>query len=303
MSMEPKAASNQPSISSPAVQTVIQARQRPMEDLVVRQALPAAERCTIGPFVFFDHVGPNHFSPGSGLSVRPHPHIGLATLTYLYEGVIRHRDSLGFRQDIKPGAVNWMTAGRGIVHSERSPEERTETSHTLMGLQVWVALPQEAEQMAPSFVHFSAPSLPDKQQPGVTIKVIAGRCFGLTSPLVTQSPLFFVDIRLDAGASTTLEIDYPERAIYIVQGELSLSGNTYHEGQMLILQPDAEAKVTSHSEAVFVVVGGEPLAEPRYLWWNFVASDKKLIEQAKRDWQAGQLGHIPGDKESTPLPT
>lgn len=304
MSMEPITVSDgQPAPQDAAIPATIDSEQRDIDGLVVRRVLPAAERRAVGPFVFFDHMGPTTYEPGTGLVVRPHPHIGLATLTYLYEGVIRHRDSLGYRQDIKPGEVNWMTAGRGIVHSERSPEEEMDRERTLMGLQVWVALPKQDEQIAPGFTHLSASSLPEQRDQGVYIKVIAGTGFGLTSRLKTCSPLFFVDIRLSANMSLPLAIDYPERAIYVVQGELSLDGRIYREGQMVVLSPEAKVTVATRKGVMFVAVGGEALDGPRYLWWNFVASDPRLIEKAKQDWQAGQFGHVPGDQEFIPLPS
>ncbi|MDO3388097.1 pirin family protein [Gilvimarinus sp. SDUM040013] len=304
MSMQPCPAPEcqKPSDNLDPVQAVIVSKQRDIGSLLIRRVLPSADVRSVGPFVFFDHMGPTLYEPGTGLTVRPHPHIGLATLTYLYDGVIRHRDSLGYRQDIKPGAVNWMTAGSGIVHSERSPEEDIDKPQPLMGLQVWVALPKAQEQVAPNFVHLSASSLPEREESGVYIKVIAGECFGMSSKLETVSPLFYVDIRLDAGSQVQIDIDYTERAVYVVKGVITLANKTYSEGQMLVLAPAVDVTVSSEKGAIIVAVGGEPMDGERHLWWNFVASDKALIEQAKQAWSAGKFGHVPGDAEHIPLP-
>lgn len=284
------------------VSLIITPNMRDIGDFSVRRVLPAPAQRAVGPFVFFDHMGPAEFGPGQALAVRPHPHIGLATLTYLYEGSIVHRDSLGFRQIITPGAVNWMTAGRGIVHSERSPEHLLADTHRLMGLQVWVALPKNHEQTAPAFVHYSVSSLPVVETPGVTVRVVAGECFGVRSRLETLSPLFYADIALAPGGRVKIEADYTERALYLVAGSVCVDGIEYGDKQMLVLKPDAEIVVSSDQGAELVAVGGEPLDGPRHLWWNFVASDKALIEQAKEEWRNGQFGQVPGDSEYIPLP-
>lgn len=283
------------------VTEVIHSKAKSLGQFDVRRLLPSAKARSVGPYVFFDHMGPAIFEPGQGIAVRPHPHIGLATLTYLYEGVIRHRDSLGYRQDIKPGAVNWMTAGRGIVHSERSPEETEDQQRRLMGLQVWVALPKSQEKAAPDFIHLSASSLPEIEYPGAIVRLVAGKAFGKVSKLTTHSPLFFVDMRLEPGAELPVDIDYPERALYVVQGSIQLAGQEYSEGEMLLLSP-GKLTLVSASGAIVAGVGGEPLDGPRHMWWNFVASDQASIEQAKRDWQEGAFGHVPGDSEYIPLP-
>ncbi len=284
------------------VSLVIAPNMRDIGDFSVRRVLPAPAQRAVGPFVFFDHMGPASFGPGQALSVRPHPHIGLATLTYLYEGSIVHRDSLGFRQMIAPGAVNWMTAGRGIVHSERSPEHLLAETHALMGLQVWVALPKSHEQTAPGFVHYSVSSLPVVEDVGVTVRVVAGDCFGVHSRLETLSPLFYVDIALAPGGKVKIDADYVERALYLVSGAVTIDGEEYQDKQMLVLKPGAEIVVSSPQGADLVAVGGEPLDGPRHLWWNFVASDREMIEQAKEDWRNGEFGQVPGDSEYIPLP-
>lgn len=284
------------------VETVIVPNLRDIGDFSVRRVLPAPERRSVGPFVFFDHMGPTEFKPGQGLEVRPHPHIGLSTLTYLYEGSIVHRDSLGFKQAIHPGAVNWMTAGRGIVHSERSPEATGSAPRRLMGLQVWVALPKEHEQRAPSFVHYSVSSLPEVEEAGASVRIIAGDCFGAHSRLETLSPLFYADVRLQPGSRIKIDAEYTERALYVVTGSIEVDGCVFSDGQMAVLRPGAEIVVYSERGAAFAAVGGEPMDGPRHLWWNFVASDKALIEKAKLDWKQGKFGHVPGDSEFIPLP-
>ena len=284
------------------VETVITPNLRDLEGFSVRRVLPAPERRAVGPFVFFDHMGPTEFAAGQGLAVRPHPHIGLSTLTYLYQGHIVHRDSLGFKQLIRPGEINWMTAGRGIVHSERSPEDELARVSELMGLQVWVALPRESEEIAPAFTHYSVSSQPEVEASGVNIRVVAGEAFGLRARLKTLTPLFFVDIRLQPGATTGLEVEYTERAVYIVRGSAEVDGQVFTEGQMAVLRPECKISLTSAGGAWLVAVGGEPLDGPRHMWWNFVASDREAIERAKTNWQQGKFGHVPGDSEAIPLP-
>jgi redox-sensitive bicupin YhaK (pirin superfamily) len=284
------------------VETVIIPNMRDIGDFSVRRVLPAPERRAVGPFVFFDHMGPTTFALGNGLDIRPHPHIGLSTLTYLYEGSILHRDSLGYKQQITPGAVNWMTAGRGIVHSERSGERVREQGQTLMGLQVWVALPKALEQCAAQFMHYSVSSLPELEADGARIRVVAGECFGVHARLETHSPLFYADISIAPGGRVKIAADYTERAIYLMAGTIEVDGATFTERRMVVLKPSAEIIVHSATGASFVVLGGEPLDGPRHLWWNFVASDRELIEQAKSDWRDGKFGHVPGDHDFIPLP-
>lgn len=299
---EPHCCPAQPSKKG-AVDIVITPNSRDLEGFSVRRALPAIERRAVGPFVFFDHMGPSEFGSDDGLAVRPHPHIGLSTLTYLYEGAIVHRDSLGFKQLIRPGAVNWMTAGRGIVHSERSPDQSGSDPRKLMGLQVWAALPKEQEQCAASFTHYSSSSVPELEADGARVRVIAGECFGLHAKLTAPSPLFFIDVLLESNSQLLLEVDYTERAFYVVNGSVEVDAQCYQTGQMAVLKPGSEVVFNSKTGASLAVIGGEPLDGPRHMWWNFVASDRALIEQAKADWQAGRFGHVPGDSEFVPLPS
>jgi redox-sensitive bicupin YhaK (pirin superfamily) len=256
----------------------------------------------VGPFAFFDHMGPVQFPSGEGVNVRPHPHIGLATVTYLFEGEILHRDSLGFEQPIRPGDVNWMTAGRGIVHSERSSPEIRAHRHHLHGIQTWIALPQAEEETEPNFFHHAADSLPEIDQDGATLRLIAGSAFGHTAPAETFSKLFYIDAPLPAGAAITLPNDHQERAIYIVDGAVRIAGETYASGQMVVLAPDTDVAVEAVSDSRTMLLGGEPMDGPRHIWWNFVSSSKERIEQAKDDWANGRFDKIPGESETIPLP-
>jgi redox-sensitive bicupin YhaK (pirin superfamily) len=264
-----------------------------------RRSLPNDQQPMVGPFIFFDHLGPAVFPPGQGVDVRPHPHINLATVTYLFEGSLLHRDSLGTQQVITPGAVNWMTAGRGIVHSERSPD-RSQAA-TLHAIQTWVALPAEAEEIAPSFVHYPAASLPTWTEAGATITLIAGQTKGHTSPVQTLSPIFYLDIVCTAGATVNLVADYSERAVYTVTPGLTIDGQPIAPHQLVIL-PAGECSITATTAARCVVVGGEPVG-PRLKWWNFVSSRPERIAQAKQDWQAGRFDPVPDETEFIPLPT
>jgi hypothetical protein len=266
----------------------------------VRRALPHASRRSVGPFVFFDQMGPVSLPPGEGLDVRPHPHIGLATVTYLFEGEILHRDSLGTVQPIRPGEVNWMTAGRGIVHSERSPAAVREAGPRLFGLQTWIALPVAAEEDEPSFSHHA--SLPSGQESGVTLRLVLGDLLGLSSPVRTLSPTFYADIALDRARRFALPAAHEERAIYGIEGEIEVGGQRCGPGEMLVLEPGAEAIVAAADGARFMACGGARLDPPRHVWWNFVSSRKERIVQAARDWQAGKFPGVPGETESIPLP-
>ncbi len=271
----------------------------------VRRALPAVGRRMVGPFVFLDQMGPAVFAAGRGLDVRPHPHIGLATVTYLLDGEILHRDSLGTVQAIRPGDVNWMTAGRGIVHSERTAPERRREGSALAGLQCWVALPRAHEETDPAFVHLEAARLPQQSADGVSARVIAGEFFGLRSPLATLSPLFYVDVGLAMGARLAMPPDYPEQAIYIVAGRLDLGADgVFDAGQLLVLKPGAGVILAGADAAGtrLMLLGGEPMDGPRRLVWNFVSSSTERIEQAKEDWRAGRFPAVPGETEFIPLP-
>jgi redox-sensitive bicupin YhaK (pirin superfamily) len=271
----------------------------------VRRALPHKDRRMVGPFVFLDQMGPHVFHAGEGIDVRPHPHIGLATVTYLLDGQIRHRDSLGTVQDIKPGEVNWMTAGKGIVHSERTGPDVRAAGSTLFGLQCWVALPKAKEECDPSFSHTGAGDLPILDGDGATARIIAGSYFGKTSPVAVQSPLFYVDLALAPGARLTLPAEYPEQALYVVAGTLDLGRDgRFEQGQLLVLKPGATVTLaaTEHAGARVMLLGGEPMDGPRYLTWNFVSSSADRIEQAKEDWKAQRFPHVPGETEFIPLP-
>jgi redox-sensitive bicupin YhaK (pirin superfamily) len=271
----------------------------------VRRALPHKDRRMVGPFVFLDQMGPHVFHAGEGIDVRPHPHIGLATVTYLLDGQIRHRDSLGTVQDIKPGEVNWMTAGKGIVHSERTGPDVRAAGSNLFGLQCWVALPRAQEECDPAFSHTGAGDLPILDGDGATARIIAGSYFGKTSPVPVRSPLFYVDLALAPGARLTLPAEYPEQALYVVDGTLDLGRDgRFEQGQLLVLKPGATVTLaaTEHAGARVMLLGGEPMDGPRYLTWNFVSSSAERIEQAKEDWQAQRFPQVPGETEFIPLP-
>ena len=285
-----------------ALETIVVPRPRDIGGFEVRRVLPSAERRNVGPFVFFDQMGPAELAPGSGIDVRPHPHIGLATVTYLLDGTIVHRDSLGSVQAIEPGAVNWMTAGRGIAHSERSDNELRKRRQKLYGIQIWVALPKQYEEMDPDFTHYSAGVLPQIDGEGKTVRIIAGSLFGKTSPVKTLSQLFYADAALDAGASLLLNNDHDERGIYLLEGDVDIHGQRFEPGRLLVFSSGDEITIKAVSAARFVVFGGEPLDSPRHVWWNFVSSSRERIEQAKADWKSGRFARVPGDSEFIPLP-
>jgi redox-sensitive bicupin YhaK (pirin superfamily) len=268
----------------------------------VRRLLPSANRRSVGPFIFFDHFGPVTAQPGINHDVRPHPHIGLATVSYLFEGAMMHRDSLGTEQRIEPGAINWMSSGRGIVHSERRPADLRDIAYVSHGLQLWVALPREHEEDEPSFVHTPATAIPDLDLGGARLRVLIGEAFGARSPVATLSPTLYLDAALPAGGSLALAPLAPELAIYAVEGELSLDGQAIPEHRMAVLRPGEQALVSAAGPARFVVVGGEPLDAPRHMWWNFVSSRKERIIQASADWEAQRMGRVAGDDEFIPLP-
>jgi redox-sensitive bicupin YhaK (pirin superfamily) len=286
-----------------AIELLIEARVKDLGDFQVRRLLPASERQRVGPFIFFDHMGPTRFAAGQAIDVRPHPHIGLATVTYLFDGVIRHRDSLGSVQDITSGAVNWMTAGRGIVHSERTPEEMRAGGSNLHGLQIWLALPLEAEESAPAFVHHPASSIPRIEKPGAKLALVAGTAYGIESPVRAASPMFYVAGELDPGAGILLPDDHAERAVYVVDGEPVLDGQALAPGSMAVLREGAHVRLHSgQASSRVALVGGAPLAGERHLWWNFVSSSLERIERAKSDWKDGRFPLVPGETELIPLP-
>lgn len=281
------------------VELTIQPRVRSLGEFDVRRVLPAAERRMVGPFVFLDHMGPTVFAPGHGIAVRPHPHIGLATITYLFDGEILHRDSLGYKQLIQPGAVNLMTAGHGIVHSERANDVSKE--QPLHGIQSWLALPLELEEIEPTFLHYPASSLPERVIDGCAVRVIIGSAYGLDSPVLTYSPTLYFEAKLPAGATLTVLDEASERAVYVVSGRISVGADDYAEGTLAVLKPGIEAPLAAATAARVLVIGGAALGR-RHIWWNFVSSSEERIERAKRDWTEGRIGKVPGDDEFIPLP-
>jgi redox-sensitive bicupin YhaK (pirin superfamily) len=268
----------------------------------VRRALPHGKRQMVGPFIFFDHFGPVQFIAGTGMDVRPHPHIGLATVTYLFDGHIMHRDSQGNIQEIQPGAMNLMTAGRGIAHSERTPDVDRAAGQSMLGLQSWIALPAGREEIDPGFQHFAAAQLPTVSDTGISARVIAGSAFGATSPVEMVSPWFYVEVSLDAGRSAPLDADHEERAIYLVEGFIEVAGDRFEGPQLLIFRPGDRITVQAATPARMMFLGGTALEGPRHIWWNFVSSSRERIEQAKADWKAGRFPAVPGEQEFIPLP-
>jgi redox-sensitive bicupin YhaK (pirin superfamily) len=285
------------------IEAVIDQRRKDLGGFEVGRVLPAPRQRMVGPFVFFDHMGPSAFAPGFARSVdvRPHPHIGLATVSYLFQGSMTHRDSVGVTQEILPGEVNWMTAGRGITHSERFETLRADGG-SLHGIQAWVALPTELEEIDPAFAHHGVEDLPTYEANGMWARLIAGSAFGAKASVKTHSPLFYVHWALATGAQAQLPAEYPERAAYVAQGEVEVEGHTYGPGRMLIFRPGAPVLFTALSPAIVMLLGGEPVG-PRYLDWNFVSSSKDRIEQAKADWRAGRMKLPDADEaEFIPLP-
>jgi redox-sensitive bicupin YhaK (pirin superfamily) len=282
---------------------VIDARTRDLGGFTVGRVLPSGARKLIGPFIFFDHMGPATFAPGRGIDVRPHPHIGLATVTYLFEGEIVHRDSLGSHQPIRPGDVNWMTAGRGIAHSERTGTELRQSGARLDGLQLWVALPLRHEETDPEFHHHPARDLPAVDIAGTRVRVLAGSAFGETSPVRTFSPLFYVEAAMPAGGELPLPDRYEERAAYVVSGTVECGNERAERGRMLVFAPGDAVTLRAVSDARVALVGGAPIDGERHIFWNFVSSSQARIEQAKRDWREGRFPKVPGDEqEFIPLP-
>ena len=269
----------------------------------VRRAVPSVQARSVGPFVFVDHMGPALFEPGRGIDVRPHPHIGLATVTYLWAGALRHRDTLGSVQDILPGDVNWMTAGRGIVHSERTPPDPRGDGHAIHGMQTWVALPRAHEETAPAFHHHPAASLAVREHAGARLRVIAGRGFGMESPVQVFAGTFNVAVDLDAEAELAIAAEAEQRALYLLDGDAQLDGTDLPNRHLVLLERGARHVLRAKSPLKAMLFGGEPLDAPRHMWWNFVSSSKERIEQAKADWDNGRFGLIPGDdQERIPLP-
>ena len=271
------------------LELVIDQRRRDLGGFEVGRVLPFPQRRMVGPFIFFDHIGPAQFAAGipKSMDVRPHPHIGLSTVTYLFDGEIMHRDSLGSQEAIRPGEVNWMTAGRGITHSERFEKARAQGDN-LHGIQSWVALPREHEEVEPEFVHYGRDVLPTVEEPGVFMRMIAGEAFGVRAAVRTHSPLFYLHWQLAQGAKVLLPPAYAERAAYIATGSVSVDGQRYGAGQMLVFKPGTDAALSADENAIVLALGGEPVGE-RFIEWNFVSSSRARIEQAKADWRAGRM--------------
>jgi redox-sensitive bicupin YhaK (pirin superfamily) len=285
------------------IDIVIVPRVRDLGGFEVRRALPSEQRQMIGPFIFFDQAGPAELITGEGIDVRPHPHIGLATVTYLFQGEMRHLDSLGTEQAIRPGDVNWMTAGKGIVHSERSPAAERNKGANLYGIQSWVALPEHAEENAPGFFHHDQSELPIIDAEGKRVRLLAGSLFGQTSSVKTPTDMFYADAMLEAGSKIPLPADHEERGIYIVEGSIEIAGDSFEAGRLLVFHPGDEITVIAHHNSRIMLLGGEPMDGPRHIWWNFVSSSKERIEQAKEDWKQRRFDTVPGDEEEfTPLP-
>jgi redox-sensitive bicupin YhaK (pirin superfamily) len=284
------------------IELVIDAQRKDLGGFEVGRVLPFAKKRMVGPFVFLDHMGPARFGPGEGIDVRPHPHIGLSTVTYLFEGEIFHQDSLGYRQAIRPAEVNWMTAGRGIVHSERTDPKLRESGQAMHGLQAWVALPVEREEDAPAFFHHEQSDLPTFDEGGVWGRLVAGSAFGLEAKVKTHSPMFYVHWEMQAGARGALPAEHRERAAYVVRGAVEIDGREIAEGQMAVIAPGADAVATALTPATVMLLGGEPLGR-RFVWWNLVSHSMDRIEQAKADWKAGRFPLPPQDnQEFIPLP-
>ena len=287
---------------------MISPRERDLGGFSVRRVLPYAKRRMVGPFVFFDHMGPAEFPPGKGITVRPHPHIHLATVTYLFEGKIHHRDSLGSDQNIEPGAINWMTAGRGIVHSERAPLDLLASGSRLNGIQCWVALPESAENCDPAFSHHAADSLPEFSLEDAHLKLLLGRAFGRESPVPVHSDMLYLDGQIKGGGRFRLPAEKRELAIYVAKGKLVSGGQEIPEYTMAIAKPGTALTIEAKEDSRFLLLGGEPLGE-RFIYWNFVSSSEENIEAAKRDWRDGpgergsRFPKVPGDdQEFIPLP-
>jgi len=286
-----------------AIEQVIVPRARDLGGFSVRRALPAAGKQMVGPFIFFDQMGPAEFLIGSGIDVRPHPHIGLATVTYLFDGEIVHRDSLGSALAIKPGELNLMSAGRGIVHSERTSAEQRAKGPRLFGIQAWAALPKSHEEGMPAFAHHDAGELPRIAADGKTVRVIMGSLYGKASPAAFPHPAFYAEAVLAPGAVLPLDPDYDERAVFIASGAIDIAGEAFATGRLLVFRPGDRISILALSQARLMLLGGEPMDGPRHIWWNFVSSSKDRIDAAKADWKAKRFSLVPGDaSEFIPLP-
>jgi redox-sensitive bicupin YhaK (pirin superfamily) len=290
-------------LSCDAIEHVIVPRARDLGGFEVRRALPAAAKQMVGPFIFFDQMGPAEFLIGPGIDVRPHPHIGLATVTYLFEGEVFHRDSLGSSVPIRPGEVNLMTAGRGIVHSERETSEARAGKRRLFGIQAWAALPKSHEEAAPGFIHHGTDELPRITGEGKRVRLVMGQAYGVRSPVEFPHESLFAEAVLAPGAVLPLDPDHDERAVYVASGEIDVAGDTFGEGRLLVFKPGDRISILATTQARLMLIGGDPMDGPRHIWWNFVSSSKERIRQAQEDWRAKRFALVPGDeKEFIPLP-
>jgi len=289
-------------IENKVIDLLIEPVTKDLGEFKVRRALPDPRRQRIGPFIFFDHMGPAEFPPDSGVNVRAHPHIGLATITYLFDGEILHRDSLGYVQAIRPGAVNWMTAGRGIVHSEKVTPDIKASGQRLHGLQTWVALPVEREEIEPRFEHYPDEEIPWVELSGARARVVIGSAYGATSPVRTESETLYVEVNLEAGGTIDLPV-VDELGVYVVDGSVGLGGETITDGVLVVLKSNANASISSATGARVMLCGGATLEGERIIWWNFVSSSRQRLEKAKSDWRSGGFPGVPGETEFIPLPT
>ncbi|MBN8892062.1 MAG: hypothetical protein BGP12_16920 [Rhodospirillales bacterium 70-18] len=285
-----------------AVDLVVEPSSKDLGGFSVRRALPSIKRRMVGPFVFLDHMGPALMAQGQGMDVRPHPHIGLATLTYLTEGSFVHRDSLGSLQEIRPGEVNWMTAGRGIAHSERTGTQTRLAPHRIHGIQSWIALPKAHEETDPGFAHHDVDSLPAVTDRGVSLRLIVGGMFGQRAPVRTFSDMFYADAELAPGAALPLPAEHVERAVYVMQGAVEIAGDVFAAPRLLVFRPGDAITLRATEPSRVLLLGGEPMDGPRHIWWNFVSSSQDRIDAAKADWKSGRFAPVPDDREFIPLP-
>jgi len=285
-----------------SISQVIEPVTKDLGEFTVRRTLPDNSRQRVGPFIFFDHMGPADFPPGSGVNVRPHPHIGIATITYLFDGIIVHKDSLGYDQPITHGAVNWMTAGSGIVHSERSPADLVASGSNLHGIQAWVALPIELEETDARFEHYPESEIPEVELPGVDLTIIAGEAYGARSPVHTSSETIYVEADLEEGATLETPGEFDELAVYCVNGSVTVDGYELQPGQMAVLEPHTSATIAATVKSKVMLPGGATLEGERILWWNFVSSSRERLNQAKKDWRDRKFDEVPGESEFIPLP-
>ncbi len=286
--------------SAGSLELVIEPTAKDLGGFTVRRVLPSRDRQMVGPFIFFDHIGPAEFPPGEGVQVRPHPHIGLATVTYLFEGEIVHRDNLGYTQPIRPGAVNLMTAGKGIVHSERAGDD-LETRSVLHGIQSWMALPEDQQECEAEFVHYAARELPVLDVDGAGVTVIIGEAFGETSPVRVRVPMLYLELRLPSGAALTVPADYAERAAYVVDGSIRIDNRPFDAGLLAVARAGEVLRIEALADSRVMIIGGAGMGK-RHIWWNFVSTSRERIEQAKEDWRENRFGRIPGETEFIPLP-